>query len=246
MANDKLEGRNPVLEALKSGREIDKIFVAKGAAEGSIKKIIAIAKENKIPVQQVDRQKLNEISESDSHQGVIAMVAAHEYSSIEDILEKAEKKGKDAFILILDEIMDPHNLGSIMRTAEAVGVDGIIIPKRRAVGLTAVVAKTSAGAIEYVPVAKVSNIAQTIDKLKKMGIWVTGADMDGEKEHYNMNLKGAIALVIGGEGTGMSRLIKEKCDFLVKLPMVGSITSLNASVAAAVLMYEVFRQRSQG
>ncbi|WP_026478116.1 23S rRNA (guanosine(2251)-2'-O)-methyltransferase RlmB [Alkaliphilus transvaalensis] len=246
MANDKLEGRNPVLEGLKSGREIDKIFVAKGAAEGSIKKIIALAKDRKIPVQQVERQKLNEISESDNHQGVIAMVAAHEYSTVEDILEAAQKKGKDAFILILDEIMDPHNLGSIMRTADAVGVDGIIIPKRRAVGLTAVVAKTSAGAIEYVPVAKVSNLAQTIDKLKKQGIWVTGADMSGEKEHYEMNLKGPIALVIGSEGEGMSRLIKEKCDFLVKLPMIGKITSLNASVAAAVLMYEVLRQRSQG
>ncbi|MBM7615322.1 23S rRNA (guanosine(2251)-2'-O)-methyltransferase RlmB [Alkaliphilus hydrothermalis] len=246
MSSDKLEGRNPVIEALKSGREIDKILVAKGAAEGSIKKVIALAKDKKIPVQQVDRQKLNEISESDNHQGVIAMVAAHEYSTVEDIMEKAKKKGKDPFILILDEIMDPHNLGSIMRTADAVGVDGIIIPKRRAVGLTAVVAKTSAGAIEYVPVAKVSNIPQTIDKLKKMGVWITGADMDGEKEHYAMNLTGAIALVIGSEGAGISRLIKEKCDFLVKLPMVGKITSLNASVAAAILMYEVFRQRSQG
>lgn len=244
MASDKIEGRNPVLEGLKSGREIDKIFVAKGAVEGSIKKIIAIAKEKGIPVQQVERQKLNELSTSEAHQGVIALAAAHDYVELEDILARAEEKGKDAFLLILDEIMDPHNLGSIMRTAEAVGVDGIIIPKRRAVGLTAVVAKTSAGAIEYVPVAKVSNISQTIDKLKKMGIWVTGADMSGEKEHYLMDLKGPIALVIGSEGSGISRLVKEKCDFLVKLPMVGQISSLNASVAAAVLMYEVFRQRS--
>ena len=243
MSMDKIEGRNPVMEALKAGREIDKILVAKGAAEGSIKKIIAIAKEKGITVQNVERNKLNEISESDSHQGIIAMAAAHEYSSLEDILEAAKNKGKEPFVLLLDEIMDPHNLGSIMRTADAVGVDGIIIPKRRSVGLTAVVAKTSAGAIEYVPVAKVSNIAQTIDKLKDAGFWVAGADADGQQAHYEANLRGPIALVIGSEGQGISRLIKEKCDFLVKIPMVGNVSSLNASVAAAVFMYEVLRQR---
>ncbi|GAB6085518.1 23S rRNA (guanosine(2251)-2'-O)-methyltransferase RlmB [Alkaliphilus crotonatoxidans] len=246
MRNDKIIGRNPVIEGIKSGREIDKILVAKGAGEGSVKKIMAMAKEKGIPVQQVERQKLNELSEGETHQGVIAFAAAHDYVALEDILEGVKQKGKEPFLLILDEIMDPHNLGSMIRTADAVGVDGIIIPKRRAVGLTSVVAKTSAGAIEYVPVAKVSNIGQTIDKLKKMGIWVTGADMAGEKEHYLMNLKGPIALVIGSEGSGLSRLVKEKCDFLVKLPMVGQITSLNASVAAAVLMYEVLRQRSIG
>ncbi len=246
MNDDKIVGRNPVIEGLKSGREIDKILVAKGAVEGSIKKIMAMAKERGIPVQQVERQKLNELSSSEGHQGVVAFAAAHDYVPLEDILERAKQKGKEPFLIILDEIMDPHNLGSIMRTADAVGADGIIIPKRRAVGLTAVVAKISAGAIEYVPVAKVSNISQTIDKLKKMGIWVTGADMSGEKEHYSMNLKGPIALVVGSEGSGISRLVKEKCDFLVKLPMVGEISSLNASVAAAVLMYEVFRQRSTG
>ncbi|SCZ09779.1 23S rRNA (guanosine(2251)-2'-O)-methyltransferase RlmB [Alkaliphilus peptidifermentans] len=244
MEIDKLEGRNPVMEALRAGREVDKILVLKGASEGSIKKIIGAAKDKGIPIQYVEKAKLNELSESDSHQGVIAFVAAHHYSTVEDIVEKAKKNNKEPFILLLDEIMDPHNLGSIMRTADAVGVDGIIIPKRRSVGLTAVVAKTSAGAVEYVPVAKVSNIAQTIDKLKDEGIWVAGADMSGEKEHYYQDLKGPIALVIGSEGKGISRLIKEKCDFIVKLPMVGKIESLNASVAAAILMYEVFRQRS--
>lgn len=244
MNEDKLIGRNPIMEGLRSGREIDKLLVAKGAAEGSIKKIIAMAREKGIPVQQVERQKLNELAEGETHQGVIALAAAHHYVELEEILDKAKKKGTDPFLIILDGILDPHNLGSIMRTADAVGVDGIIIPKRRAVGLTSVVAKTSAGAIEYVPVAKVSNIAQTIDKVKKMGIWVTGADMAGENDHYHANLQGPIALVIGSEGEGISRLVKEKCDFLVKLPMVGSISSLNASVAAGVLMYEVFRQRA--
>ncbi len=243
MSMDKIEGRNPVMEALKAGREIDKILVAKGAAEGSIKKIIGMAKERGIPVQNVERNKLNEISESDNHQGIIAMAAAHEYSSLEDIIEASKGKDKEPFVLLLDEIMDPHNLGSIMRTADAVGVDGIIIPKRRSVGLTAVVAKTSAGAIEYVPVAKVSNLSQAIDKLKAAGFWVAGADADGKQAHYEAKLGGAIALVIGNEGEGISRLIKEKCDFLVKIPMVGNVSSLNASVAAAVFMYEVLRQR---
>ncbi|MBU5678147.1 23S rRNA (guanosine(2251)-2'-O)-methyltransferase RlmB [Alkaliphilus sp. MSJ-5] len=244
MSTDKIVGRNPVMEALKSGREIDKILIAKGTEGGSLIKIIGKAKDRGIPIQYVERQKLNEISESNAHQGIIATVAAYEYSDLEDILDRAKQRGKDPFILILDEIMDPHNLGSIMRTADAVGVDGIIIPKRRSVGLTATVAKSSAGAIEYVPVAKVSNIAQTIDRIKEKGIWVAGADMSGAKEHYNTDLNGPLALVIGNEGQGISRLIKEKCDFLVKLPMAGQVSSLNASVAAAVLMYEVFRQRS--
>lgn len=244
MSTDKIVGRNPVMEALKSGREIDKILIAKGTEGGSLIKIIGKAKDRGIPIQYVERQKLNEISESNAHQGIIATVAAYEYSDLEDILDRAKQRGKDSFILILDEIMDPHNLGSIMRTADAVGVDGIIIPKRRSVGLTATVAKSSAGAIEYVPVAKVSNIAQTIDRIKEKGIWVAGADMSGVKEHYNTDLSGPLALVIGNEGQGISRLIKEKCDFLVKLPMAGQVSSLNASVAAAVLMYEVFRQRS--
>lgn len=243
MNSDRVEGRNPVIEALKSGREIDKILIAKGAGEGSINKIIAIAKEKGLVVQYVERQKLNEMSETNSHQGVIALVAAYEYSTLEDILEGAKGQDEQPFILILDEIMDPHNLGSIMRTADAVGANGIIIPKRRSVGLTATVAKTSAGAIEYVPVAKVSNIAQTIDKLKDQGIWIAGADMAGEKTHFEEDFKGPIALVLGSEGQGLSRLVKEKCDFLINIPMKGKVSSLNASVAASIIMYEVFRQR---
>ncbi|SDL26677.1 23S rRNA (guanosine(2251)-2'-O)-methyltransferase RlmB [Natronincola ferrireducens] len=243
MANDKVEGRNPVIEALKSEREIDKIFIAKGAKEGSIQKIIGMTKDRGIPIQYVERQKLNELSGDSNHQGVIAMVAAYKYSNLEDILEIPKRKGQHPFVLILDEIMDPHNLGSIMRTADAVGAHGVIIPKRRSVGLTATVAKTSAGAIEYVPVAKVSNIAQTIDKLKEEGLWVAGADMTGREDYFDAELSGPIALVIGSEGKGISRLTKEKCDFLVKIPMVGEVASLNASVAAATLMYEIFRQR---
>ncbi len=243
MPMDKIEGRNPVMEALRAGREIDKILIAKGTKGGSLIKILGKAKDKGIPVQYVERQKIDEMSESNAHQGIVAIVAAHKYVHFEDIIESANNSGKDPFILILDKITDPHNLGSIIRTADAVGADGIIIPKRHSVGLTAVVAKGSAGAIEYVPVAKVSNIAQTIDRIKEKGIWVAGAHTDGEKEHYNTDLKGPLALVIGSEGEGISRLIKEKCDFLVRLPMVGKISSLNASVAAAVLMYEVFRQR---
>ncbi|MGV8154058.1 MAG: 23S rRNA (guanosine(2251)-2'-O)-methyltransferase RlmB [Alkaliphilus sp.] len=242
--DDRIFGRNPVLEALKAEREIDKIMISKDSKDGSIKKIIALAKEKKIVVQYVEKPKIKEVSDSDAHQGVVALIAAYEYSSIEEILEKAALKNKKPFILVLDEINDPHNLGSIIRTAEAVGADGVIIGKRRTVGLTAVVAKTSAGALEYMPVAKVTNISQALDTLKKAGLWVTGADLSGEKSHYESDLKGAIALVIGNEGKGISRLVKEKCDFLVKLPMDGQISSLNASVAAAVLMYEVYRQRN--
>lgn len=246
MPMEKIEGRNPIIEALKSGREIDKILVAKGTRGGSLIKIQAKAKDKGITVQYVDRQRLNKMSETGSHQGVIALVAAYKYVHFEDIIERANSSGKDPFILILEEITDPHNLGSIMRTANAVGVDGIIIPKRRSVGLTATVAKTSAGAIEYVPVAKVPNIARVIDHIKKKGIWVAGAHTGETKEYYNTDLKGPLALVIGSEDRGISRLTKEKCDFLVKLPMVGKISSLNASVAAAVLMYEVFRQKANG
>lgn len=243
MNNNMIEGRNPVIEAFKSEREIDKILVAKGNKEGSIKKIIAMAKEKKILVQYVDRNKLNQLSIFGAHQGVIAYVAAYKYYEIEDVIESARKKNEDIFLIILDEITDPHNLGSIIRTVNACGAHGVIIPKRRAVGLTATVAKTSAGAIEYVPVSKVTNLSRTIDYLKEQGIWVIGADMDGEKVHYESDLAGNIALVIGSEGKGISRLVKEKCDFLVKLPMKGQLSSLNASVAASVLMYEVLRQR---
>ncbi|WZL72652.1 23S rRNA (guanosine(2251)-2'-O)-methyltransferase RlmB [Clostridiaceae bacterium 35-E11] len=241
--SDKIEGRNPVLEALRADREIDKILVAKGAAQGSIQKIIAMAKDKKIPVQYVEKQKIDQLSTSHAHQGIIAFVAAYRYVEVEDILQYAINKEEDPFILILDEITDPHNLGSMIRTADAAGVHGVIIPKRRAVGLTSVVAKTSAGALEYVPVAKVSNIAQTIEYLKEKGVWIIGADMTGETSYYNRDLTGKIALIIGSEGKGIGRLIKEKCDFLVNIPMRGEVSSLNASVAASILMYEVVKQR---
>lgn len=239
---DKIEGRNPVMEALRAGREIDKILVKKGKPEGSVIPIIKKAKAMGIVVQEVEKAKLDAISESDNHQGVIAFTATHEYATVADILKRAEDKGEVPFVLICDKITDPHNLGSIMRTANCVGANGIIIPKRNSVGLNSTVAKTSAGAIEYTPVAKVTNIARTVDELKEAGLWIAGADMDGE-EMYKANLTGAIGLVIGSEGEGISRLVSEKCDFHVKIPMVGEITSLNASVAASVLMYEISRQR---
>ncbi|MBF8983465.1 23S rRNA (guanosine(2251)-2'-O)-methyltransferase RlmB [Lutibacter sp. B2] len=240
---NKIEGRNPVIEVLKSDRDIDKIMIANGAEKGSMQIIIGKAKDRGITIQYVDRKKIDQLSETHAHQGVIAFAAAHNYVEVSDILKRAQDQGEDAFIIILDEITDPHNLGSIIRTADACGAHGIIIPKRRAVGLTGIVAKTSAGAIEYVPVAKVSNIGQTIDSLKEQGIWITGADMAGENKHYEQDLKGKIGLVIGSEGKGISRLIKEKCDFLVNIPMKGKVSSLNASVASSILMYEVVRQR---
>lgn len=238
-----IEGRNPVIEALKSERDINKILVADGNREGSIKKIIALAKEKGIIVNYVDRNKINSISESDNHQGVIAYVAAYDYKDLDELLIEIDESEEDAFLIILDEINDPHNLGSIMRTADAVGAHGIIIPKRRAVGLTPVVAKTAAGAMEYVPVCRVTNLARTIDELKARNIWVAGADMDGEQSHFKSNFTGNIAIVMGNEGKGISRLIKEKCDFLVNIPMRGKVSSLNASVAASVIMYEVYKQR---
>ncbi len=241
--SDKIEGRNPIIEALRSDREIDKILIAKGAQQGSILKIVGIAKEKKIPIQYVEKQKIDQISESHAHQGVLAYVAAYRYYEVDEIIEKAQNKGEQPFLIILDEVTDPHNLGSVIRTANAAGAHGVIIPKRRSVGLTAVVAKTSAGALEYVPVAKVSNIAQTIEELKKRGIWVVGADMEGERTYYNADLTGNIALVIGSEGRGIGRLIKEKCDYLINIPMKGEVGSLNASVAASIIIYEVMRQR---
>lgn len=234
-------GRNPVLEALKSGREIEKLLIAKDA-EGSIRKIIGMSKEKNLQYQLVDKTALDRISDGGVHQGVIAYISIFEYCDPEDILEIARQKGEDPFIIILDGIEDPHNLGAIMRTADGAGAHGIIIPKRRAAGVTDVVAKASAGAVEYVPVARVSNIAQTIDKLKGMGMWIGACDMDGT-DYDKANLKGSLALVIGAEGQGISRLVKEKSDFSLSIPMSGKITSLNASNAAAILMYEVKRQR---
>ena len=238
-----IEGRNPVIEAMKNGREIDKIMIANGAKEGSIKKITAMAKEKNIIIQYVDRNKLDEISTSHSHQGVIANVSEYKYFELDDLIKKAKDKGEDPFFIILDEITDPHNLGSIIRTADAVGAHGVIIPKRRSVHITPTVAKASAGAVEYVPVCKVTNIVNTIKKLKEEGLWIAAADMDGQP-FYEQNLTGPIGLVIGSEGFGISRLVKQNCDFTVKMPMVGNVTSLNASVAGGILLYEIFRQRT--
>ena len=239
----RIEGRNPVLEALKSGRTIEKILVQKGLTDGSIIKIISMAREKKIIVQEVLKQKLDDLSLVRKHQGVIAFASVKEYVDVDYILNKAISNKEIPFIVILDEITDPNNFGAILRTVDATGVHGIIIPKRRSVGLTATVSKVSAGAMEYVDVARVSNLSQTIDKLKKNGLWIVGADMSGDKYVYDIDLSIPLALVIGSEGRGIGRLIKEKCDFLVKIPMKGQVSSLNASVACGIMAYEVLRQR---
>ncbi len=236
-------GRNAVIESIKSGHDMEKIYVQDQAAhDQSVKKIMAMAKDSGILVNVVKREKLDQLAEGGKHQGVVAVVSAFEYVEVDDILAIAEDKGEPPFLLLLDGIEDPHNLGAIIRTANIAGVHGIIIPKRRAVGLTATVAKTSAGAIEYTPVARVTNMARTIEDLKKQGIWFACADMDGQ-EMFKSDLKGPLGLVIGSEGKGVSRLVQEKCDFTVSIPMKGEITSLNASVAAGILVYEAFRQR---
>ena len=243
MNNDNLViGRNAVLELLKSGREVESVLVAKGEREGSIKSIIALCREKKIVIKDVDKRKLDSMSAGANHQGVAATVASHEYVSVDEILEYAEEKGEAPFIVICDEIEDSHNLGAIIRTAEACGVHGIIIPKRRSVGLNFVVSKTSCGALEYMKVARVGNLAQTIDELKKNNIWVYAADMDGQRWDKT-DFSGGAALVVGSEGKGVGRLIKEKCDVTVSLPMRGNVNSLNASVAAGIIMYEIARQR---
>jgi 23S rRNA (guanosine2251-2'-O)-methyltransferase len=238
-----IEGRNAVIEALKGDHTIEQIWVAKGNLSGSISKIFALAKEKKVILKEVDRKKLDGISETGAHQGVIAKITPYKYFSIEDMFEKAKLKGEKPFILILDELEDPHNFGSIIRTAEISGVHGIIIPNRRNVGVTGTVYKTSVGAVEHMMIAKVSNINKAIDDLKEKGLWVYGADMDGKDYCYKADLTGAVALVIGSEGKGISKLTKSKCDVLVRIPMVGKITSLNASVAAGIIMYEVLKQR---
>ena len=241
---NRIEGRNSVLEALKSGREIDKILVQSGEKNGSLKKIIAVAREKKIVVTEMERRRLDAMSVTHSHQGVIAFAAAREYSTVEDILKSAADKGEQPFIVIADDLTDPHNLGSVIRTANAAGAHGVIIPKRNSVGLSPVVEKTSAGALEFTPVARVSNLASTIEFLKKNNIWVVGADMDGSETIYTHDFSGAVAIVVGSEGKGVSRLVREKCDFIVSIPMNGQINSLNASVAAALMMYEVVRTRN--
>lgn len=243
MANeDIIFGRGPVAEAIRSGHPIDKLIVKNGARSGSLAPILKSAKEQGITVQHADGARLDRLAEGGNHQGVIALVSAHEYSTVADILNRAEAAGHAPFIIICDKITDPHNLGAILRTANCVGADGVIIPKRQSAGVNSVVMKTSAGAAEYTPVAKVTNIAQTIDELKKLGVWITAADMDGQPM-YDVDLKGAVGLVIGSEGSGVSRLVREKCDFIASIPMQGEINSLNASVAAGVLMYEALRQR---
>lgn len=240
---DLVEGRNAVIELLKSDRTVEQILIASGKMEGSIKKIIALAKEKDVVLKEVDRKKLDFMSETGAHQGVIAQITPFKYSSVDDILEYAKSKGEKPFIVVLDELEDPHNLGSIVRTAELSGVHGIIIPKRRNVGVTGTVYKASVGAIEYMKIAKVTNINAELDRLKEEGIWIYGADINGEDYSYNTDFSGACALIIGNEGKGMSSLTKKKCDKLVKIPMIGKINSLNASVAGGIMMYEILKSR---
>ncbi|KAB2329200.1 23S rRNA (guanosine(2251)-2'-O)-methyltransferase RlmB [Cytobacillus depressus] len=242
MSQDFIMGKNPVMEALKSGRDINKIFIAEGSQGGQMQQVIGLAKASNVFVQFVPKKKLDQMVEG-NHQGVVAQVAAYQYAEIEDLFAAAEKRNEAPFFLLLDEIEDPHNLGSIMRTADAVGAHGIIIPKRRAVGLTATVAKASTGAIEHIPVVRVTNMARTIDELKEKGVWIAGTDAKGSEDYRRFDGTLPLGLVIGSEGKGMGRLIREKCDFLIHLPMAGHVTSLNASVAAALLMYEVYRKR---
>lgn len=238
-----IEGRNAVMEAFRAGKPIDRLFILDGCQDGPIKSILREAKKGDTIINFVKKERLDQISDAGKHQGVIAYAAAYEYAEVEDILKSAEEKGEAPFIILLDGIEDPHNLGAMIRTANQAGVHGIIIPKRRAVGLTATVAKTSAGAINYTPVAKVTNLVATMEELKEKGLWFVCADLEGEVM-YRQNMTGPIGLVIGSEGDGVSRLVKEKCDFTAKIPMVGNIDSLNASVAMGVLSYEIVRQRS--
>lgn len=238
-----IEGRNAVTEALRSGRTIDKVYVAAGETDRALSRLAAQAKEAGAVVVTVDRRKLNSMSQTGAHQGIMAVTAAHEYASVDDILQRAEKKGQAPLIVICDELTDPHNLGAIIRTAECAGAHGVIIPKRHSVGLTAVVSKTSAGALEYMPVARVSNITNTMKELQKRGIWIFGTAASGTVDLYHADLKGPAAIVIGNEGDGMSRLVSESCDFMVSIPMRGEISSLNASAAAAIMLYEAVRQR---
>lgn len=240
--SEQIEGRNAVLEAFRSGKCVDKLFILDGCQDGPVRTIAREARKKDTIINYVSKERLDQLSETRAHQGVIAQVAAYEYSTVEDILVKAEEKGEPPFLILLDNVEDPHNLGAIIRTANLAGAHGVIIPKRRAVGLTSTVAKTSAGAINYTPVAKVTNLVRTMEELKEKGIWFVCADMGGESM-YRMNLTGPIGLVIGNEGEGVSRLVKEACDFTASIPMKGDIDSLNASVAAGVLAYEIVRQR---
>ena len=237
-----IEGRNAVLEAFRSGKTVDKLYVQDGCKDGPVQTILREARKQDTIVQFVGKERLSQLSETGKHQGVIASVASYAYSTVEEMLALAKERGEDPFLILLDNIEDPHNLGAIIRTANLAGAHGVIIPKRRAAGLTAVVAKTSAGALHYTPVAKVTNLVKTMEELKEQGLWFVCADMDGERM-YDLNLKGPIGLVIGSEGEGVGRLVKETCDFVASIPMKGQISSLDASVAAGVLAYEIVRQR---
>lgn len=240
---DQVEGRNSVLELLESSKDINKIFITKGERHGSINKIIAIAKEKNIIIVEKDKRKMDEMAQNQNYQGVIAIVPPFEYCEIEDILEEAKQKNEDPFILILDGIEDPHNLGSIIRTAETAGVHGIIIPKRRACAVNSTVNKVSAGAVEHMKVARVTNISDSIQKLKDLGLWICGTDVNTDKYYYNQDLTGAIGIVIGNEGSGMSDKVRKNCDFLVKIPMKGKVSSLNAAVSTGIVVYEAVKQR---
>lgn len=242
LSEDMVAGRNAVMEALKGSRSVNKLMIANGSTEGSIKEIIAVAKDKGVNIQYWDRSKLDSIARGIRHQGVLAQVAPVQYVELEDILQVAKDRNEPPFIVLLDELEDPHNLGAILRTADAAGVHGVLIPKHRSCPLSATVAKTSAGAVEHVPVARVGNLVQTIKKLKQEGLWVAAADMDG-KDYYATDLTGPLLLIIGSEGQGIGRLVKEQCDFVVRIPMVGKINSLNASVAGSILMYEAMKQR---
>ena len=242
-AADQIEGRNAVSEALKSGRTLDKVFVASGDTDRALARLAALAREAGAAVVQVDRRRLDQMSATGAHQGIIALAAAHGYATVEDMLQRAADRGEAPLLILCDELTDPHNLGAILRSAECAGAHGVIIPKRRSVGLTAVVAKTSAGAVEHMPVARVANLVSTMEDLKKAGLWIYGTDAAGTTDLYHADFKGPAAIVIGSEGYGMSRLVAERCDVLVSIPMKGKINSLNASSAAAVLLYEAVRQR---
>jgi 23S rRNA (guanosine2251-2'-O)-methyltransferase len=240
---DQVEGRNAVRELLNSGRDINKIFIQKGERHGSILEIIAKAKERKLLIQEVDKNKLDQMAQSDNHQGVIAIVPPYDYCDVDDILDYAKSKNENPFILILDGIEDPHNMGSIIRTAECCGVHGIIIPKRRSCSVNSTVNKTSAGAVEYMKIARVTNLNDTIKYLKENDVWIYGTDMNGSKYYTDEKYNGGVGIVIGSEGYGMSDLVKKNCDFLIKIPMKGKINSLNASVSAGIVMYEIMNQR---
>ena len=241
--NDQIEGRNAVLELLGSGRDINKIFITRGERHGSISKIIAKAKENKVILVEKDKRQMEEMAQTPNYQGVIAMVPPFAYCEIEDILEEAKQKGEDPFILLLDGIEDPHNLGSIIRTAETAGVHGIIIPERRAAGVTATVAKVAAGAIEYMKIARVTNLTDTMNRLKDQGIWICGTDLQTNINYDKQNYQGPLGIVIGNEGKGISEKVRKNCDFLVKIPMKGRVNSLNAAVATGIIVYEAAKQR---